>query len=47
MKVLHVMNAGLWLANSVCWAFYAHVPLLGVASLVTAVATAYLGWSEA
>lgn len=46
MKLLHYVNAALWFANSVCWAFYAHVPLLAVVSLGTAVATAYLGWSE-
>lgn len=46
MNALHYLNASLWFANAICWTFYAHVPLLGVASLVTAVATAYLGWSE-
>lgn len=45
MKLLHFVNAGLWLANSVCWAFYAHVPLLAVASLVTALGTGWLGWT--
>lgn len=46
MKALHFVNAILWLANAVCWAFYAHVPLLGIASLATAAGTAYLGWGE-
>ena len=45
MRLLHFINAGLWLANAICWAFYAHVPLLGVASLATAGITAWLGWT--
>lgn len=41
MKFIHFLNALLWFANSVCWAFYAHVPVLAIG-----VTTAYLGWSE-
>lgn len=43
MKLLHFVNAGLWLANAVCWAFYAHVPLMGIGSLAIAAATVWLG----
>ena len=46
MKFLHYLNSALWLANAICWAFYAHVPLLAVASLATAIGSAYLGWSD-
>ena len=33
MKALHIANAIAWFANAVVWAFYAHVLLMGVASL--------------
>lgn len=46
MKFIHFLNAILWFANSVCWAFYAHVPVLAAGSLAVAATTAYLGWSD-
>lgn len=46
MKFLHFLNALLWLLNAICWAFYAHVPLMAVCSLAVAVSTAYLAWSD-
>lgn len=42
MNALHYLNASLWFANAICWTFYAHVPLLGVASLVMALGV--LSW---
>jgi len=37
MNALHYINAVLWLANAVTWAFYAHSTPMGVASLGAAV----------
>jgi hypothetical protein len=46
MKVLHYLNAALWVANALCWALYAHVPLMGIGSLAVAAATVWLGVTE-
>ncbi|HUS55554.1 MAG TPA: hypothetical protein VMY41_16300 [Thermohalobaculum sp.] len=36
MKLIHFLNAGLWLANAVVWFAYAGVPSMAVASLAAA-----------
>ena len=33
MNALHYLNAALWLANAITWAFYAHSTPMAVASL--------------
>ena len=43
MKLLHAVNAALWLANAVTWFAYAHVPAMAVASL-GATALSILMW---
>lgn len=36
MSALHYVNAALWLANAVTWAFYAHVPAMAIVSIAAA-----------
>lgn len=47
MSALHYVNAALWLANAVTWAFYAHVPAMAVASLGAAVLSIVLARGDA
>jgi hypothetical protein len=46
VRMLHVMNAGLWLANAVVWALYAGVVFMAGASLAAAGLSVYLWWLE-
>lgn len=46
MKILHAINAALWLANAVVWAFYAGVVFMAGASLVAAGLSVYLWRTE-
>lgn len=46
MRMLHVVNAALWLANAVVWALYAGVVFMAGASLAAAGLSVYLWWLE-
>lgn len=46
MRLLHMLNAGLWLGNAVVWAFYAGVVFMAGASLAAAGLSVYLWRSE-
>jgi len=43
MKLLHGLNAALWLSNAAVWFGYAHVPAMAIASL-GATALSILMW---
>ena len=45
-QILHAINAALWLANAVVWAFYAGVVFMAGASLVAAGLSVYLWRTE-
>jgi len=47
MRFLHFLNGVMWLANALVWAFYAHSPVMAVASLAAAFIGFFLSRSEA
>lgn len=45
-RLVHCLNAFAWFANAICWAFYAHVAFLAIASLAACVTAIYLARAE-
>lgn len=43
MRALHYLNAGLWLLNAIIWTAYSGVLFMGLASLIAAVGSFYVG----
>ena len=46
LKLIHLLNAGLWFLNALLWTFYAHVPLIGGFSFFGVALSLYLAKLE-